>query len=525
MKDKNELRKILIGAFLQNRDRHTVAEFDGEGLFKEVYRFYILLTQMKLKRGQNIMLVGKADDGWIAVYLAAILKGVDVFIMPQGMNETDITWYANRYNTKVMFITEGSKSLFRSPDSFRKLINTNAVFSLWDYSFSKCRINIANEIFGLDAVIRLADIDFSMAITKVTEDISTLRHSSSVYSLTSGIESAYPKVVENTTDTLWEAVSSFELDLEDTEVSMANPEKYHVITVLYPIIYGKEIFTDGYTMYRENVIFDVPAFRKFWSELMAQVPPRGLNKYKFFRDLAIGRRLRRYLKKVIIVNADLPSEWIKLLYKNCELITTYGMEETSHITAYNNYSNRVLKQPHCIGVVCNSEIEVHDESIVAPHLFKSYAWDEEATRLLKPRHDLVRTNDKISTKLVKGKPYIFFKGRNIDFIDRIAYGKFEQEINASPLVKYCVIADDPREDRIGKVLVINPDFGYTTSSGLGLVGLRALFLDKIGRLNLKLGKEIIKDVVIQTDDIQLTYDQKVKAYFYRGEDSVEPLMN
>jgi hypothetical protein len=514
MKNKTELRQAIVGSFLNNRNEVYRENYTRENFFKEIFRFYVLISNLNVASDSTILLVGQASSSWIAVYFAAILRGINIMILPHGMTENEISWYANRYLAHTIFISESDKHLFESADSFRNILFTKSVFALWNYSFIKCRTGIANDIIGLDTIINSTEIDFKYAAQTIYEDVSNLRFSSMVYSLTSGVESAYPKVITNTTDTLWEAVNAFDLDLEDMEVRMHNPEKFHVWSILYPTLKNVEVYDDG-ALFKANVMFDSHAFKAFWNNVIAQNYPVGLNKIKFFRNRAIQRTISHYLDSVIIVNADIPSEWVKLLSKSCNLVTTYGLEETNHLVTYNNYHNKALRRKNCVGVVCNSDIEVHDNgSIVAPHLFHSYAWDQEATRLLKPRHNLIMTNDKLKTKLIKGKPYVFLNGRDMDFTDRIAYGRVEKEINASPYVNTCVIASHPNDENM-KVLLIEPNIGYCEIQGLGLEGLKALFLDMLGRLNGQLGKELLSDVIVEPNSIETTYDGKIKTYYYR----------
>lgn len=517
MKEKRDLRRQILGAFMHNNNHYYYEGYSKRDFFKEVYRFYVMLKEFEVAQDPvtNIMLIGKADAVWRAIYFAALLSGTNIFIVPSGMNERDISWYANRTYTSMIFVGDSDKGLLVARDSFRKIPFVHSIFNTWSWSFNKARTNYVNRVVGMDVILNSSDISFDYAIRVIAENVEKWNHSSKIITLTSGVESAYPKMVENTTDTLLNAVNILNLDIEDVQIEMHHPEKYHIWTVLYPLLNNIEVFTDGtYIDMGRNMIFDSEEFRRFWESVELAHLPKGFKKIGFCRRRAIRKDLKRFFDNIIILNADIPHAWIKLCYQSCNLITTFGSEETNHLIAWNDYSNKSLRKRGCIGEPFTEAMEIHDDKIVAEHLFHVYHQDEPATRMLKPRYDMVITDDKFSTKLVKKVPYLFYEGRDMDRTDGIDHHNIEKEISESPYVKNCVIAKDP-DNSTRNILVIEPNSSFCDYKGIGLIGLKTLFRDMMGRINAQLKAEFISDVVVKHDAIQTTYDGKTKAYVYK----------
>lgn len=512
----------------------------------KIYYYYSVLKCLELDHTSRIAIMASKSFDWIALYIASLLKGVSMLIIPYKMDIWEKIHNINLTQIQYVFTDSYSETTKTFVDKNMEEIEnilTKSPFLRGIFSLDKKKmivvrkpwVNICLSISPLkDENFKLEQKDLENILNEsYTNDAET------IITPTSGVEYPENKLVvssSNSIDSLIsKAIDLIPYDYGDKVYSNIDFSTSHILTVMIPFIKGC-IFVDN-RLEANYVIEDSITFKTVWYNVVDSIMENNivnffLSKrlfyflYKFIaRDLLISHYNRgEKIKKVIIYNDYIP-ERIKNVIKNkFPLFTTYGSQESNQLIAYNDYSNKILKSKNCVG----SFIRGYEHSfskqellIFSKSMFSEYFADKAWTNFVKG--DIwYKTGDVGYTC----NNYLFIKGRKkceIEGVYRlpVQVDYIERMIGGNPYVKESIIikvedeGDDPSKINGAFKLFVYPNVPFVESKNMGLIELKKLLDMYLEKINSELYPfERIESINISSEPLNKTFDGKIKRHLY-----------
>lgn len=527
------LQERIINRLQTGLSDLIIDHINGTTFFRLVMSFYIVLNAANVGKSSTVMIVGKFNENWMAAFFAMILRSCRIFIFPDKKDMSTIPYYCNRHHIDFIFADEKHTDYLRNYSTFRKLPFVKCLFDMERHKCSITRTSIANPLVSVQGVIDMPEgIDITIAFDVIKNYIKGPSNAD-IYTLTAGRTSGSSSVVVNDHETIMHALTNSSEILsfnqgEKVELELHNVDKFFVTTILNPFLSEARILS-SLRFQDEIIIFDTKAFEEIFEMNVVRMFPFGLweriiNKLdiSWLVRNALSRHLKMlfgHYRRVIILNAELPMDVMKLIKRMGNFTTTFGSTETNHLICYNDYSTKELRKDSSIGTNIGRTfptVEVHEteslNKIVCGHLFKGYVGHGDPERIL--REDMIESYDVMKVRSVKGIPHVYYRGHFSLQRDGVWYDRLEKEVKGFRFVKNAIFSDLHTDNM---TLLIEPDVHAADLHGVGYLGLERNFSDLLGELNKKFGKLIADKVIILSngDFIPNTYDGRNVYWMYR----------
>jgi len=496
--------------------------------FKQIYTVFSILTSLGVDNTFKVALLGRRSFSWIAIYIATLLKGCSLVIVPYGMNKREIRHYLNITEVNYLFVDLER----RNKVELKNIPFLKAIFSINNFTPIISRVDVHNLILATKPITtdqipsyNVEDID-ELFDVKYTNDVIT------VITPTSATEWPNPKYVQSTASSIEslivKAIDLLPYDLGDSVYSNVDFASSHYLSVLMPFIKGSIITDDLYNA--DVVIEDTNSFEKVWRNRVDSLLENPILDFifsspifqGFFNKLAV-RRLTRYynqgtkVKKIILYNNTVSERILNVVKGKLPLWATYGSQESNQLVAYNDYSTKVLRQTNCVGrFIRGYEHKVQDSELFlqSKSMFHCYYGDWNWTKHVMDTmwyssgDSAFITNDRIL--FVYGRKMSVYADKIFGF--PIQLDNMERTIKGLPYFKEVMVYPGVAGLELSVIL----DTSFIQSKGIGLLKLQKVLKNHMKLINggLKSYEQLMH--IETTDHFIKTYDGKIKYDSYRN---------
>ena len=129
------LIKMYEKSFRDNRELAALTDYFKKETFsyyemaKEIAKIHLLLEKAKIRQGDKIALLGRANPRWCISYLATITYGAVIVPILQDFNSNDIIHIINHSESRLLFLGDNYWDGIE-PEQVERI---EAVFSLTDF--------------------------------------------------------------------------------------------------------------------------------------------------------------------------------------------------------------------------------------------------------------------------------------------------------------------------------------------------------------------------------------------------------
>lgn len=536
------MKDIIPTLFKTNWHFPMVDGVKGKELFGKITQVFILLELLKVEPNSTIVLYGRNSVNWIAIYLAAIIKGCRLLVVPPKLDSKEIVRTMLFSQTHVVFTDvdllfedmgkcltlevliniENFKVIWEKPNSIDFSILAKMVQETIDkedysniQSFEYCKADINFDSIPLSKVITPTSGTTRGVVRWIIVDY---------YQIEQMLLSANTALPYFTDDTLYSNVDFAES---------------HYLTVLLPLCRGVEIkitptslpvsikpkdilFFD--TVGIERVVEDINLMllSKWYNRLFLQT--KELN---WLYDLLLIKHLKKLTTKVIIVyNSTISHKLLSVLQKAFKkrLYTTYGTQEACQIIAVNDFSTPTLKEENAVGYLLKSVEAIEKPSMLyvcSTYTSPNFLFAKNVIR--ETRLHALNTGDNGFLDLTSGVLFVY--GRTINEVQNdiglpVQLDNIERTLKAIPFIKEAVIipillkSGSSVEGR----LIVEVNHNIVETLNLNYFKVREILKMYVSTLNKMLSDVYtIKMLNIWTYGLHKTYNDKIVRYYYTGQ--------
>lgn len=547
------LIKIYEKSFRDNRELPALTDYFKKETYsyyemaKEIAKLHMLFEKAKIKQGDKIALLGRANPRWCISYLATITYGAVVVPILQDFNHNDIIHIINHSESRLLFVGDNYWDLIEED----QVENIEAVFSLTDYhciyeresghSLSKYQKNIIRHYrgkypngFSADDV-KYPDIP--------NDQVILLNYTSG----TTGYSKGVMLTVNNLTGNVDFAIKE-KIYFKGSRVLSFLPLAHAygcafdflcpLATGTHITLLGKipaaKILMEAMQEVRPHLICCVPLIlEKIYRKQVAPMLEKGAMRWALkipLLDQAIYSTIRKKLldvfggevKQFIVGGAAISPETEAFLMKIRFPITVgYGMTETAPLISYTHWT---AFKPGSVGKYLKDYLEVKIDSPDPQHIageiiirgenvMKGYYKNEQATKEVL-RDGWLYTGD-IGTMDPDGTLYI--RGRSKTMIltasgQNIYPEEIEAKLNNLYLVMESLIIE--REGKL--VALVYPDYETANLEGVKDDAIPEIMEKNLAELNTLVAPfERVANIVIYPTEFEKTPKKSIRRYLYQ----------
>ena len=497
-------------------------------LFAKVLLVTRIFSVLGLKPTDTIALYGKNSFNWVAIYIAGLLKGLTIVIIPPKMSREEIIHILTFSNTICLFL---DRELNHS--SLRWVIPVKVFINIEDLTplFEKATVSVAEDIEAvLDCFEQSEPLNPSYDYYRDSLDLSAYLQTR-VLTPTSGTTKGSPKWVIMTwfeiERMLLAAHSALPLKENDTVFISVDFADTHYITVLLVLLNGCNITNN--IQEAQTTIEDTTSIENLWDQINLELFDTTFKAFLFsskvfawLYNIIALKRLKRALngtlQNVIIYNSEVAPAILKTLRKGFKLYTTYGLQETCQLAAVNDFSTRELLDDNAAGRLLKG-VDAwtdHDSQVCLSSYQTSGRYFLQNTQLKASQHygEVIKTGDIGAFNNRDGILFIF--GRTVTQ-DKNDYGlpfyvnHLERVLRAMPYIKsICIYTRDNH-----KILLVEANKDFLDLRNVKYLKFK-LILDQYVRginASLKDMYHIEKHLVVH-DKLEKTFNGKIVRYYY-----------
>ncbi len=511
-------------------------------LAREIAALHILFTELEIKKGDKIALIGKNHSTWSILFMATITYGAVIVPVLHEFNSESMEHIIEHSDSKLLFINESiwdkiNKENINIPvfdlPSFN-LISTNSS-EVTQISDSRDALfnNKYPQGFTKDD-IKYADVD--------NDEVVCINYTSGTTGFSKGVMITANNFAGNIT-----YAAKLELLFRGDRILAFLPMA-HVYGCAFDFLYalsaGVHITLLGISPtpqnligalneVKPNIIITVPLiFEKIYKKkilpVINQPTVKLLLKIGIFRRIIFNKlkssltsALGSNFREVIIGGAALNSEVEAFFYKiKFPFTVGYGMTECAPLIAYDNHSNF---EPTSCGSVLKDIMEARIDSpdpeniageiqVRGENVMKGYYKNSEATEASFTEDGWLKTGD---LGVMRGKR-LFIKGRLKTMLlsangQNIYPEEIESRLNNLPYISESVVV--LREFKL--VALVYPDKEAMRSNGISIEQLADIMETNKGILNQSVAQyERISAIEIVENEFEKTPKKSIKRFLY-----------
>ncbi len=546
------LIKIYENSFRNNRELPALTDYFKKETFsyyemaKEIAKLHMLLDKAKIKQGDKIALLGRANPRWCIAYLATITYGAVIVPILQDFNNNDIIHIINHSESRLLFLGDNYWDVIEP----EQVENIEAVFSLTDFhciferdghTLSRFQKGITKNYrekypngFSADD-IKYADVP--------NDQVVLLNYTSG----TTGYSKGVMLTINNLTGNVQFAIDEH-IYFRGSRILSFLPLAHAygcAFDFLCPLAEGThvtllgkipavKILMEAMLEVRPHMICCVPLvlekiYRKQIAPMLEKGPMRFALKIPLV-DQAIYSTIRKKLLDVfggevgqfIVGGAAISPETEEFLMRIKFPITVgYGMTETAPLISYTYWPGF---KPGSVGMYLKNYLEVKIDSPDPEHVageiivrgenvMKGYYKNEQATNDVL-RDGWLYTGD-IGTMDPDGTLYI--RGRSKTMIlspsgQNIYPEEIESKLNNLYLVMESLVVE--REGKL--VALVYPDYETAQIEGVADDAIPEIMEKNLAELNsLVAPYERVANIVIYPTEFEKTPKKSIRRYLYQ----------
>jgi len=534
------MRNFIITAFKAFWEIELFMGVTYGAFFQKVYSVYLILQLHGVQEGQTIALHGSKSNQWITIYIAGLLRGCKILVIPDTVKPSEARHSVYITTSKIVF-TDSPKTM----NSTMKSISLNRVDAMYfiDKDADEIHLlyasdghkNLAGEIeFLLDN-----EYDIGMhELFELVEDFDD-NHGGTI-TLTSGVEHVESKYVYVTNKallaTVRKSIKILPYDSHDSMYVVASTYNSHIMSVLLPFLKGISFVDD---INQANIVFeDTNSFESLWRTSVGSLFERKwlnriltIKKLRFFYEWLAKKLIYYYynagekITAVILFNNTISYPLLDVAIKSkVPFYSTYGPQELCQFVAYNDYNDSDKLTPGCLGVFLpGTEVTIYQDILYlsTKAMFDRYWADERYTKSVFRHQGLYNTGD-ICT-IPDYQDYVHIKGRYSRLLEvseddgykQVQLDYLESHIRGLLYIKDALILRSKyNPNRL--MLGVYPDVDMLDANGKDLRDFDFIVKKYVNSLNLFLNDyEKLYYNTFLTEDFARTHDGKIKACYYK----------
>ncbi|MDR2882658.1 MAG: AMP-binding protein [Alistipes sp.] len=546
------LIKIYERSFCDNRELPALTDYFKKETFsycemaKEIAKIHLLFEKAKIKQGDKIALLGRANPRWCIAYLATMTYGAVIVPILQDFNNNDIIHIINHSESKLLFVGDNYWDAIE-PEQVERI---EAVFSLTDFHCIYERDGHHLNRFQKDITKHYRDAypdGFAADHIKYpdipNDRVILLNYTSG----TTGYSKGVMLTVNNLTANVQFAIDE-KIYFKGSRVLSFLPlahaygcafdflspmaEGTHV-TLLGKIPVAK-ILMEAMVEVKPHLVCCVPLIlEKIYRKQVAPLLEKGAMRWALkipLIDKAIYSTIRKKLLDVfggtvgqfIVGGAAVSPDTEEFLMRIRFPITVgYGMTETAPLVSYTYWTGF---KPGSVGRFLQNYLEVKIDSpdpaniageiiVRGENVMKGYYKNDVATREVL-REGWLRTGD-IGTMDDDGTLYI--RGRSKTMIlsasgQNIYPEEIEAKLNNLYLVMESLVVE--REGRL--VAMVYPDYDTAQTEGVADETIPDIMESNLDELNTLVAPyERVASIVIYPTEFEKTPKKSIRRYLYQ----------
>ncbi len=539
---EDQLNRFFAEAITQNKDLPAFSDYEGKthsyGNVGENIRFlHRLFTELDIKQGDHIALLGNNSSSWGIVFIAVVSFGAVVVPILNEFSNDNIYHIVHHSDSKLLFITPG---IYKKLDK-EHLQDPEGILNIDDYSLivdRKGAIAKALESIRKDAPatgeLKFGSFD--------PENTGVISYTSGTSGFTKGVMLPRRSIISN----ILFAQEHMPLDAGDTIVSFL--PMAHVFGMLFEFLFpftmgchitfltripSPQIVTKAFGEIHPRLILSVPlVIEKIYKKRILPALEKPLMKFLLALPVIsglIGQKVNRKLtetfggnfREVVIGGAPL-SEDVEKFFKKIGFRFTvgYGMTECGPLISYEKWAK--IPYRSCGKVVDRMQIridksdtdsEIGEIMVKGENVMSGYYKNKEATAESFTEDGWLKTGD---LGYLNENGHLFIKGRSKNMIlgpsgQNIYPEELENKIGNLTYVQECVVK--VHEQKL--VAMIYPDREVMEAEKLSFEEVEKRLRDSIALLNKKLPRyEQISDIELTDVEFVKTPKKNIKRYLY-----------
>ena len=541
--------KIYEDGFKNNWDLPALTDFKintsytyGE-LAREIANLHILFSELNIKQGDKIALIGKNHSSWSILFMATITYGAVIVPILHEFNNESMEHLIEHSDSKLLFINE---------PIWEKLNKDNINIPVFDIpTFNLITSNNNNISKIADSVDILFTQKYPNGFTKNDIKYNHVDNDEVVcINYTSGTTGFSKGVMITANNFAGNIIYADKLDLLFRgERTLAFLPMAHVYGCAFDFLYalsaGAHItllgiaptpqnLINAFKEVKPNIIITVPLiFEKIYKKKILPVINQPVMKF-LLKIEGLNKLILKKLKKslisslggnfreVVIGGAALNAEVEAFFYKiGFPFSVGYGMTECAPLIAFDKHSNFV---PTSCGSVLEGIMEARIESsdpeniageiqVRGENVMKGYYKNIEATEATFTSDGWLKTGD---LGIMKGRR-LFIKGRIKSMLlsangQNIYPEEIESRLNNLPYISECVVI--LREFRL--VALVYPDKEAMRSDNISNDQLVNIMETNKGILNKSVAQyERLSAIEIVENEFEKTPKKSIKRFLYQ----------
>lgn len=549
---KENFVKLYEDSFKNNWDLPALSDYNTKETLhykdfaKEIARLHILFSNLDIKKGDKIALVGKNTINWCVVYIASVTYGAVIVPILQDFHPTNIQHIINHSDSEYLFVSD---SIWDNMDE-AQMPALKSIFSLTNFSCihenykGKVRKIVSNldEEFAKKYSNGFSKEDIVYANVD-NSDVVLINYTSGTTGFSKGVMLTANNLAGNVTyaktlDLLFrgDRVVSF-LPLAHA-YGCAFDFLYALSEGVHTTLLGKspspKILSAAFAEIKPNLIVSVPlVIEKIYKK--AILPKLEKSSIKMaLRIPIVKERVYAQIRKgliealggsfveVIIGGAAFNQEVEDFLYKiKFPFTVGYGMTECAPLISYDHHYDFI---PTSCGQILKGIMEVRVDSpdpynvlgevqVRGENVMKGYYKNPEATKEAFTEDGWLKTGD-LGTLDENNR--IYLRGRSKTMIlgasgQNIFPEEIEARLDNMPYVMESLVV--VRDSKL--VALVYPDYEAMDASGISSTDLDTIMEENKKTLNKMVANyENVSSIHVYPTEFEKTPKKSIKRYLY-----------
>ena len=518
------MRNLIAQTIKDNWDNDVFESIKMKHFFRRIKKIYNILTFLEVTSSTKVGIYGNNSSNWVAVYIATLLKGCTLVIIPPYMTRTEMLHYMVSTEVNHLFLDTKDSSII---NTFKKesLLPLQTVFNMNTLETILIPSNMYNALIDMNIILNEELYSKELLLENdYPNDVET------IITPTLGTQFAEQKFVVHSSTSIMKFLESASKEMpfkqfDKLQIS-ASYSRFHLVNVLIPFIKGCVITNNKDDA--DYFIESTESFERMWKYIVQPMFYRRLYSkllskkswYWLYRIVVLLILRKHYnlkhSKGIMILNNEIHEGAMSILRNSgFPLFSTYGSQETNQLVAINDYSTISLRKQNCVGAILdNYTATIVDKEVclISDSIFNKYHDDERYSEHV-TETGWYKTGD--IGKISGSGQYLSIYGRKNSYYkgDDLTLDELERLIRGLPFVQESIlfISDDEL------YLSVYLDRNFIESKEWGYIKSKQFLVNFRETINTEIKPDIkIKQISISPNPFEKTFDGSIRKYLYRN---------
>ena len=168
------MRNLILETIRENQDKEIFTNIKMKHFSKRIMKVYEILTFLEANSSTKVGICGNNSSDWIAVYIATLLKGCTLVIIPPLMTKSETTHYMSITSVNYLFL-DSNHSTMKNLLKNELLLALQVVFDMNSLEVTIASPNIQNMLLDMSVLLKETfEIDEFCLDNDCPNDIETI---------------------------------------------------------------------------------------------------------------------------------------------------------------------------------------------------------------------------------------------------------------------------------------------------------------------------------------------------------------